>query len=131
MGIIDWVKRNILGITYEQIAQDAADYTPRYLTGHDRSAEKFLQAAQKVADAQQGTVIVQQVPEKAKRTRNRKTAEVKQYLPDLSSMTKKALLEFAAGKGIEVDGKKKKGEVHRAISKALVQDLHLFNDKPR
>ena len=119
MGIIDWVKRNILGITYEQIAQDAADYTPRYLTGRDKSADKFLEAAQKVADAQQGTVIVQQVPEKAKRTRKRKTADVKQYLPDLSSMTKKALLEFAAGKGIEVDGRNKKATILKDIQKAV------------
>jgi len=132
MGIIDWVKRNILGITYEQIAreklrkQDAADYTPRYLTGHDRSTDKFLEAAQKVADAQdvqQGTVIfaVQQVPAKPKEPRSTRKAatEVKQYLPDITKMTKRELREFAEGKGIEIDGRNKKAKILEDIQKAL------------
>ena len=121
MGIIDWVKRHILGITYEQIAQDAADYTPRYLSGSDK---KFLDGAQKVADAQDNAKsVAEEAPVKFEnrrpKTKKGKAPEVKQYIPDLSSMTKKALIEFANGKGISVDGRNKKATILADIQKSL------------
>lgn len=124
MSIIDWVKRNILGITYND-SQDA----PNYLGGAKpvppldfrTPAEKFQEKAEKILEQQERERTFEaerhaaEVVEKPKR----KKKEVKEYLPDITKMTKKELREFAEGKGIEVDGRNKKATILADIQKAL------------